>query len=285
MPSKYQPQVSAWREDLHKWVYTTKLHLSNNKKLRYANDDYCEFSRRLTGMSPLLRILMITIASATVLLSLVVLYFVIPIIFFEKSKTRFIFIPCCLLVFFGMYIFFLMASNIFFAPEDCPIRFNRKTGKVYIYDHFLLYFGSWATFTRSPLKVKEITIKEFNWADIQGCMTSVSVPLASGGMVRSYRLECVVCEPNTTKVIDHFLLAAYSSLNYYEWMWINSYMAFSDNNLDGELMPEDEFTWPIKVNWPEEIDKKSKASSLEEYQKIDAQYQKVEINNIKNKGK
>ncbi|MCO6540300.1 MAG: hypothetical protein J6569_09215 [Gilliamella sp.] len=49
MPSKYQPQVSAWRQDLHKWVYTTKLHLSNNKKLRYANDDYCEFSRRLGG--------------------------------------------------------------------------------------------------------------------------------------------------------------------------------------------------------------------------------------------
>ncbi|WP_085166072.1 DUF6708 domain-containing protein [Gilliamella bombi] len=275
MPSKYQPQVSSWREDLHKGIYTTQLHLSNNKKLRYATDDYCEFSRRLSGMSPLLRILMITIASATVLLSLVVLYFVIPIIFFEKSKTRFIFIPCCLLVFFGMYIFFLMASNIFFAPEDCPIRLNRKTGKVYIYDHFLLYFGAWSTFIRSPFRAKEITVKEFNWADIQGCMTSVSVPLASGGMVRNYRLECVVCEPNTTKVIDHFLLAAYSSLNYYEWMWINSYMAFSDNNLDGELMPEEEFTWPIKVNWPEEIDKKSKASSLEEYQKIDAEYKKI----------
>jgi hypothetical protein len=274
MPSKYQPQVSCWREDLYKGVYTTQLHLSNNKKLRYATDDYCEFSRRLSGMSPLLRILMITIASATVLLSLVVLYFVIPIIFFEKSKTRFIFIPCCLLVFFGMYIFFLMASNIFFAPEDCPIRFNRKIGKVYIYDHFLLYFGSLRTFIRSPLKVKEITVKEFNWADIQGCMTSVSVPLASGGMVRSYRLECVVCEPNTTKVIDHFLLATGSSLGY-EWMWINSYMAFSDKNLDAEFMPEEDFTWPIKVNWPEEIDKKSKASSLEEYQQIDAEYKKL----------
>jgi hypothetical protein len=168
-----------------------------------------------------------------------------------------------------------MFLNVCFAPEDCPIRFNRKTGKVYIYDHFLLYFGAWSTFTRSPFRAKEITVKEFNWADIQGCMTSVSVPLASGGMVRSYRLECVVCEPNTTKVIDHFLLAAYSSLNYYEWMWINSYMAFSDNNLDAEFMPEEDFTWPIKVNWPEEIDKKSKASSLEEYQKIDAEYKKL----------
>ncbi|NUF50608.1 DUF6708 domain-containing protein [Gilliamella sp. ESL0250] len=274
MPSKYQPQVSAWREDLHKWVYTTKLHLSNNKKLRYANDDYCEFSRRLTGMNPLLRIFMITIVLLCNLLSIWGLSWIIPSTIID-TKGNIIVIPCCLLLIFFIYFFFLMASNIFFSPEDCPIRFNRKTGKVYIYDHFLLYFGSLETFTRSPLKVKEITVKEFNWADIQGCMTSVSVPLASGGMVRSYRLECVVCEPNTTKVIDHFLLAAYSSLSYDEWMWINNYMAFYDNNLDAELMPEEEFTWPIKVNWPEELDKKSKASSLKAYQQIDAEYKKI----------
>jgi hypothetical protein len=127
----------------------------------------------------------------------------------------------------------------------------------------------------SPFRAKEITVKEFDWADIQGVMSSVSAPTGSGGLVRSYRLECVVCEPNTTKVIDHFLLAADSSLGYDEWMWINSYMAFSDNNLDAEFMPEEDFTWPIKVNWPEEIDKKSKASSLEEYQQIDAEYKKL----------
>jgi hypothetical protein len=274
MPSKYQPQVSAWREDLHKGIYTTQLHLSNNKKLRYANDDYCELSRRFTGMNPFLRMLMIIIAFLIILLSILGFYMVIRDIVVGEEDSL-MFLPFNFVVILIIQLFLQMFLNICFAPEDCPIRFNRKTGKVYIYDHFLLYFGAWSTFTRSPFRAKEITVKEFNWADIQGCMTSVSVPLASGGMVRSYRLECVVCEPNTTKVIDHFLLAAYSSLNYYEWMWINSYMAFSDNNLDGELMPEEEFTWPIKVNWPEEIDKKSKASSLEEYQQIDAEYKKL----------
>ncbi|OCG55378.1 hypothetical protein A9G36_05320 [Gilliamella sp. Choc6-1] len=274
MPSKYQPQVSAWREDLHKGIYTTKSHLSNNKKLRYANDDYCEFSRRFTGMKYSLRCITAIFSLIFVISIILGILFIIYIIT-KLNDGRSIFILCTFLIILSFQLFLQMFLNICFAPEDCPIRFNRKTGKVYIYDHFLLYFGAWSTFTRSPFRAKEITVKEFNWADIQGCMTSVSVPLASGGMVRSYRLECVVCEPNTTKVIDHFLLAAYSSLNYYEWMWINSYMAFSDNNLDGELMPEDAFTWPIKVNWPEEIDKKSKASSLEEYQQIDAEYEKV----------
>ncbi|OCG30428.1 hypothetical protein A9G45_01655 [Gilliamella sp. HK2] len=272
MPSKYQPQVSCWREDLHKGVYTTQLPLSNNKKLRYANDDYCEFSRR-SGGGFFARGITAFISSILFLLSL---FFVFTGIFvITVSDDRIIIISVILLIIFVAYFLLQFLLNTLFAPEDCPIRLNRKTGKVYIYDHSLLYFGTWTTLTRSPFRAKEITVKEFNWADIQGCMTSVSVPTGSGGMVRSYRLECVVCEPNTTNVIDHFLLAAGSSLGYDEWMWINSYMAFSDNNLDAEFMPEEDFTWPIKVNWPEEIDKKSKASSLEEYQQIDAEYKKL----------
>ncbi|MWP48067.1 DUF6708 domain-containing protein, partial [Gilliamella sp. Pas-s27] len=267
MPSKYQPQVSAWCQDLYKWVYTTNLHLSNNKKLRYANDDFCEFSRRTTGWGKIGRLITMICLGLMMFMILFILYMVIPGIVEDEIINKLIYIPSCIVFIYFAYILIQLFFYLLYAPEDFPIRLNRKTGKVYIYDHFLLYFGSLATFTRSPFRAKEITVKEFNWADIQGCMASVSVPLASGGTVRSYRIECVVCEPNTTKVIDHFLLTA-GSPSYNEWMWINNYMAFYDDNLDGELMPEDEFTWPIKVNWPEEIDKKSKASSLEEYQKI-----------------
>jgi hypothetical protein len=275
MPSKYQPQVSAWREDLHKGIYTTKLHLSNNKKLRYANDDYCEFSRRLTGWGKIGRLITMICLGLTMCMILFVLYMVIPGIVEDKIINKLIYIPSCIVFIYIAYILIQFFFYLLYAPEDCPIRLNRKTGKVYIYDHFLLYFGSWATFTRSPFRTKEITVKEFNWADIQGVMSSISAPLASGGTARTYRIECVVCKPNTTSVIDHFIFCTDSSLSYNEWMWINSYMVFSDNNLDGELMPEDAFTWPIKVNWPEEIDKKSKASSFEEYQKIDAEYKKI----------
>ena len=274
MPSKYQPQLSCWREDLYKGIYTTQLHLGNNERLRYANDDYCEFSRRLTGMNPLLRLLMITIATGIILISTFGLYMVIRDIVVGEEYSL-MFLPCGFVAIFIIHFFLSMSLNIFFAPTDFPIRLNRKTGKVYIYDHFLLYFGSWSTFIRSPFRAKEITIKEFDWIDIQGVMTSVSMTLASGGMVRTYRIECVVCEPNSNHIADHFILSTHNSLYYDEWKWINSYMAFSDNNLDAEFMPEEEFSWPIKINWPEEIDKKSKASSLEEYQRIDDEYKKI----------
>ncbi|OCG31405.1 DUF6708 domain-containing protein, partial [Gilliamella sp. HK7] len=258
MPSKYQPQVSAWREDLYKGVYTTQLPLTNNKKLRYANDDYCEFSRRPNGIGVILRFFLIFISFFSLLLTIFgvfVNFSSINIMQLREMDILFVFLGISLI--FISFVVLQIFLTILFMPEDCPIRLNRRTGKIYLYEHFILYLGSWATFTRSPFRAKEITVKEFNWADIQGCMTSVSVPTGSGGMARSYRLECVVCEPNTTKVIDHFLLAADTSLGYEEWMWINSYMAFSDKNLDAEFMPEEDFTWPIKVNWPEEIDKKS----------------------------
>ena len=274
MDSKYQPQLSCWREDLRKGVYTTKLPLTNNKKLRYANDDYCEFSRQTVGMRTITRSSIIFFSVVLLGIGIGVLGMLIYfLLFIDENKvllTCFIFI---LIICFQAFSQVLL--NFVFSPFDCPIRFNRKTGKVYIYDHFILYLGSWSTFIRSPFRAKEITVKEFNWKDVQGVMTSVSAPIANGGMVRNYRIECVVCEPNTTYVIDHFLLDTASALNYDVWMWINSYMAFSDNNLDAEFMPEEEFPWPIKVNWPEEIDKKSKASSLEEYQRIDDEYKKI----------
>ncbi|OCG40956.1 hypothetical protein A9G28_07185 [Gilliamella sp. Fer1-1] len=158
MPSKYQPQVSCWREDLHKGIYTTQLHLSNNKKLRYANDDYCEFSRRFTGMNPFLRMLMIIIAFLIILLSILGFYMVIRDIVVGEEDSL-MFLPFNFVVILIIQLFLQMFLNICFAPEDCPIRFNRKTGKVYIYDHFLLYFGAWSTFTRSPFRAKEITVK------------------------------------------------------------------------------------------------------------------------------
>ncbi|WP_294833190.1 DUF6708 domain-containing protein [uncultured Gilliamella sp.] len=274
MPSKYQPQLSCWREDLYKGIYTTKLHLSNNKKLRFVNDDYCEFSRRLAGMNFYLRWILCLMLLFGVIASLFGVLFGLYFIIYSLGETS-LSVLIGTTGLFILYFFLQVILNLFYAPDDCPIRLNRKTGKIYLYEHLILYTGTWKFLKNSPFKAKKITIKEFDWADIQGVVTCVSAPIAKGGVIRNYRLECVVCEPNTTYVIDHFLLVMSSILNYDEWMWINSYMAFSDENLDKKLKPEDEFSWPIKINWPEEIDKKSKASSLEEYQQIDDEYKKI----------
>ncbi|OCG27291.1 hypothetical protein A9G45_00355 [Gilliamella sp. HK2] len=274
MPSKYQPQVSAWREDLYKGVYTTQLHLSNNKKLRYANDDYCELSRLPNGMRGYLRWFIVIVMFFTCLLFICSAFCAIyAIIYVDEIRLLSIFVECIFILISYFFIQIFLCS--LFAPEDCPIRFNRKTGKVYIYEHIIMHLGSWRALKYSPFKIKKVIVKEFDWMDIQGVMCSVSTSTTNGGTVRHYRLECIVCKPNTTQIVEHFVLSSNSSLGYEEWMWINSYMAFSDKNLDAEFMPEEDFTWPIKVNWPEEIDKKSKASSLEEYQQIDAKYKKL----------
>lgn len=268
MPSKYKPQRPSWREDLYKGIYSVRQRLSNNKKLCYQDDHYCEFSRRTGAMGFFSRWLLIFIISSYIILSFSMIVFFSSFIITENiSHIDILLIFSYLLIILLDYIFFQLVLYNVYSPEDCPIRLNRKTGKVYIYDHFMLYAGSWAFFKRSPFRAKEITVKEFDWSDIQAVMASISMPIASGGMVRNYRIECVVCKPGTNQIVDHFLLSTDSSLCYDEWMWINSYMAFSDKNLDKTItVPES--LWARKVVWPIDIDRKSKAASLEEYEKI-----------------
>ncbi|WP_329958631.1 DUF6708 domain-containing protein [Limnobaculum parvum] len=158
-----------------------------------------------------------------------------------------------------------------FAPKDCPIRLNRKTGKVYIYDYILLNLSTKGLFTSPFFRVTKPVQKEFDWQDIQAVLTSMAAPVSTGGMLRSYVIRCVVCKPGTTEMIDHFCLTADSSLSYDEWMWINSYMAFSDDNLDTTTFEKDNVPGKAII-WKPEYDEKAKVSSMEEYQSVAARY-------------
>lgn len=265
MQSKYYPPRPSWQQDLHKGIYSLKKNLTSNKKLRYCNDNYCELSRRPSIMQSLIKWIFILISFLTILLTLFTTGMVIFLSSYGyTSKEIVIFIPSSFLVFYVGYVFLHLFLCLITAPEDCPIRLNRKTGKVYIYEHnIMLPVGSWAMLKTSLFKVKNITIKEFDWNAIQAVLTSVSMPLSSGGTVRNYRIECVICLPDKNKIIDHFILSTGTDLCYDEWMWINSYMNFSDKNLDKTTFEKN--SWLAKkIVWPAEIDKKSQASSLVE---------------------
>ncbi|WP_338085991.1 DUF6708 domain-containing protein [Limnobaculum eriocheiris] len=171
----------------------------------------------------------------------------------------------CTFVFFCFFATLLNYS--IFAPKDCPIRLNRKTGKVYIYDYILLNLSTKGLFTSPFFRVTKPVQKEFNWQDIQAVLTSMAAPVSTGGMIRSYVIRCVVCKPGTTEMADHFCLTADSSLSYDEWMWINSYMAFSDGNLDFTTFEKDNVPGKT-IKWLPEYDEKAKVSTIDEYNKI-----------------
>lgn len=55
--------------------------------------------------------------------------------------------------------------------------------------------------------------------------------------------------------------------NYKLWLWISNYMKFNDELLDMSVNTKP-CIYGREVKWPDDMDKKSKASSLNEYSKI-----------------
>ncbi|WP_147418219.1 DUF6708 domain-containing protein [Salinisphaera sp. Q1T1-3] len=81
-------------------------------------------------------------------------------------------------------------------PADEPVRFNRHTGKVYVYSfkHNHNPFGRWRPVT-----------KVFDWQTIEAEITKQVGSTGRVVMVR-YGLDLASCKPGTNEVVDRFTL-------------------------------------------------------------------------------
>ncbi|MGG8469036.1 DUF6708 domain-containing protein [Rahnella sp. PAMC25617] len=158
--------------------------------------------------------------------------------------------PVGLLFLFVLLSFVVMVfRTVLFATRGAPIRFNRKQQKVYVYEQQRSLWP-WA---RWP-----VTIKVFDWADIQGERVEMS-----GHADWGHRVYCAVCRPGTYQVADRFVLTwTVGSIHdvYGLWSACCQYMqgkAVSDKPLRTDTPPD----WtPFRtVRWPEDMDKASRA--------------------------
>ncbi|WP_071608856.1 DUF6708 domain-containing protein [Entomohabitans teleogrylli] len=288
MPSKYTPQLSHWLQDLNKWTNSAPVRrvlntnndsaqkLEHNGTLLFVNDDYCEISRR----RPNERYRHLIHLILTGLLALVVVSFTL---FFvctggveesvkiysgtdsrDKNTWTLMLFSVCLLLVVGLTSF----NYFLFAPKDYPLRFNRKTGKVYVYDYVNLQVWQLgdsikAMFTFPFFLPTRPVQKVFDWQDVQGVETYFSARV-KGAPYTSRCLYGVVCAPETTQMVDKFLLSVsgneLSSHPYRQWIWICSYMAFNDDHLDKTLVNRDNF-WGRKVVWSDEFARESTRSA------------------------
>ena len=148
-----------------------------------------------------------------------------------------------------IFLTFWIIRTVLFSARGAPIRFNRKQQKVYVYEQQRSLWP-WA---RWP-----VTIKVFDWADIQGERVEMS-----GHADWGHRVYCAVCRPGTYQVVDRFVLTwTVGSIHdvYGLWSACCQYMqgkAVSDKPLRTDTPPD----WtPFRtVRWPEEMDKASRA--------------------------
>ncbi|HDE0958382.1 TPA: hypothetical protein PCA87_001277 [Klebsiella pneumoniae] len=173
-----------------------------------------------------------------------------------------------LVTFIALLIISLTAFNYFlFAPKDYPLRFNRKTGKVYVYDYVNLHVWHLAeTITalfKFPFFLPTRPIeKVFDWQDIQAVETYYMTSIK--GVNKTTRsIYCVVCAPGTTQIVDRFMLSitgdGLSATPYRQWVWVCSYMSFNDTQLDNTLVNRDNF-WGRPVVWSDKFAKESARS-------------------------
>ncbi|CAH5543242.1 hypothetical protein AI2943V1_0036 [Klebsiella oxytoca] len=257
--------------------------LPHSEKLAYINDDYCEITRNYTSFYGM-NILGIVLFLPVVILCFVgILFSLYDITFnFERhveswnSRSGDYLLLCFgfFISFFMTFIFAAIVNYFIFAPQHYPVRFNRKTGKVYVYDYVMYSITYKLTYTfwwHHPFyKRTKPECKEYDWSQIQ------AISIYSRNKHSSYStIRCVVYDSSiSTTMIDSFNListdAGTDALfmpNYKLWLWISNYMKFNDELLDMSVNTKPGI-YGREVKWPDDMDKKSKASSLNEYSKI-----------------
>lgn len=174
-------------------------------------------------------------------------------------------------IFFMSFVFAAILNYFIFAPRHYPIRFNRKTGKVYICDYILNDMSHKSTYTfwwHYPFyKHTKPEYKEYDWEQIQGIAFFAQNRHSSYSTIR-----CIVYESlDSTNIIDTFNLITTESAidalhmtNHKLWLWINSFMNFDDEFLEKSINTAPGI-WGREVNWPEDMNKKSMLSSMDEY--------------------
>ncbi|WP_392558846.1 DUF6708 domain-containing protein [Orbus mooreae] len=181
------------------------------------------------------------------------------------------------LIIFSLFALTLPLSQLAKAviwPADYPVRFNRKTGKVYVYEPRLskrhYYFP-----LREIVKLYKPVIKVYDWQNIEGMVTRK-------GFFLQQEVCAAVVDLQTDTLMDYFSLWDNANyINHSEWRWLLSYMNGMPNmNYKSKIRGR---FWLGRLcncfapefSWPEGIDKASRAESLEELAKIEQQYDLV----------
>ncbi|OCG34454.1 DUF6708 domain-containing protein [Gilliamella sp. Gris1-4] len=281
MPSRYQPQIVNWNQDLSK---TSGLGIiSEANYIACANDNYLEIYRyRKIGAT-----------SATFFL---ILYFNLAsfMLFFHFwLGVEFIwwitFISFLMIIVLSIICYHTLFNFLFayFAPFSNPIRFNRKTGKVYLYEAVAIKWMTTFWLPFSAFKdLKKYQIKVYDWVDFHVVLQSSTGAFASGGTIELHMLFGVACKPNSHETIEYIYIGETNQFAY-AWNWISHFMEYgTDRPLnkaglryidysrdDAKSFMDVEPRIKVTSRQIEGLDRASKAGSKEELAQIEQKYQ------------
>ena len=282
MPSRYKPPLPKWKSDLSKGGGPGTKHYASY--IACAMDNYLEIYRKRKIIVPYFTFFLF--GSAEILLISLFFYFITELKLYWFMAIIYFFATIGLgLVLYVNFFTFLFYQ---FAPASSPIRFNRKTGKVYLYEAVVMERMS--TKLWPPLKafkdLNKFHIKVYDWKNFNAVLLGSTVVNPQGGSFERYALVGVACEPNSYKVIEYIYIRETDCFTM-DWDWICHFMEWNtDKPLDQagleyiDYHPRDAETFmqvkprlKITSRQIEGLDKASKAGSKEELAQIEQEYE------------
>ena len=282
MPSCYKPPLPKWKSDLSKGGGPGTKHYASY--IACATDNYLEIYRKRKIIVPYFTLFLF----GSIEISLIWLFFYL---LNQNSIDLWVIImPFVTSIVVGLLLYVIFFTFLFyqFAPASSPIRFNRKTGKVYLYEAVVMERMS--TKLWPPLKafkdLNKFHIKVYDWKNFHAVLQRYTVVNAQGGSFEESILVGVACEPNSYKVIEYIYIR---KTDYFteDWDWICHFMEWNtDKPLDQagleyiDYHPRDAETFmqvkprlKITSRQIEGLDKASKAGSKEELAQIEQEYE------------
>ncbi|MCX8574801.1 MULTISPECIES: DUF6708 domain-containing protein [unclassified Gilliamella] len=282
MPSCYKPPLPKWKSDLSKGAGPGTKHYASY--IACATDNYLEIYRKRKIIVPYFTFFLFASIEPLLIfmffdfLSQIEIYWFMAVLFFFVSIVG----GLILYVNFFTFLFYQ------FAPASSPIRFNRKTGKVYLYEAVVM--ERMLTKLWPPLKafkdLNKFHIKVYDWKNFNAVLLGSTVVNPQGGSFERYALVGVACEPNSYKVIEYIYIRETDCFTM-DWDWICHFMEWNtDKPLDQagleyiDYHPRDAETFmqvkprlKITSRQIEGLDKASKAGSKEELAQIEQEYE------------
>lgn len=152
-----------------------------------------------------------------------------------------------------------MFNYLLFIPLDYPIIFNRKTGKVYVYEYVFSIYGNTpgliAMIKHPFFLITRPQQKIVNWHDVQGVEAKIATWFHQTKMSRSLIFGVVKNKAKLShcqifRIIT--LHEEYTEEHLQLWAWICNYMSYKDERLDTTVVKKKRY-WGRKIGWSEAI--------------------------------
>ncbi|MFJ3314347.1 DUF6708 domain-containing protein [Herbaspirillum huttiense] len=231
--SRFTPKNPLWHEDLAARESGIDLDVRLDsplldEDLNHVDETYLEISRTssvIRGLGILIGISFFLIAFG----------FFIPFLicrwgdFFSIAPLLGVFY--CVMLVGGIVAVGLFALYDCLLPRDTPVRFNRNTRKIYVYEY---------TASLQRLKRWRTEIKIYDWDQIEAEITKSSVFTGKTYTVR-HELVLVICKAETNEVIDRISLKGNDvgvETLYQLWSYIRRFMAYGPSRIPALMKRE-----------------------------------------------